>query len=73
VPALSANAEPVPAGPESPPADASGHGGKGNGDNAARAAALIAGVLVGTFIGMGIGIGIGNAARKRLDRWSPCY
>jgi hypothetical protein len=35
--------------------------------------ALVVGVLVGTFIGMGIGIGIGNAARKRMDRWSPCY
>jgi hypothetical protein len=33
--------------------------------------ALVVGVLVGTFIGMGIGIG--NAARKRIDRWSPCY
>lgn len=73
MPALSANAEPVPADPESPPADASSRSDKGNGDNAARAIALIAGVLVGTFIGMGIGIGIGNAARKRIDRWSPCY
>jgi len=39
--------------------------------NGARTMALVVGVLVGTFIG--IGIGIGNAARKRMDRWSPCY
>jgi len=37
--------------------------------NGARTMALVVGVLVGTFIG----IGIGNAARKRMDRWSPCY
>jgi hypothetical protein len=69
VPALPANAEPISADPESPPADASSRNGKGNGDNAAWAAALIAGVPVGTLIGMGIG----NATRKRMDRWSPCY
>jgi hypothetical protein len=59
----------VPADPESSPADASGRDGKGNHDNGARAAALIVGVFVGTFIGMGVG----NAARKRMDRYSPCY
>jgi hypothetical protein len=31
--------------------------------------ALVIGMLVGTSIG----IGIGNSARKRMDRWSPCY
>jgi hypothetical protein len=73
MPDPTARTGPVPADPESSPADASGRDGKGNHDNGARAAALIVGVLVGTFIGMGVGIGIGNAARKRMDRYSPCY
>ncbi len=73
MPNPSASTEPVPADSESPPSDASSRGSKGNRDNGARTMALIVGVLVGTFIGMGIGIGIGNAARKRMDRWSPCY
>jgi hypothetical protein len=73
MPHPSATTELVPADAESPTAAASGRGDKGNGGNGARAIALVAGVLVGTFIGMGIGISIGNAARKRIDRWSPCY
>jgi hypothetical protein len=73
MPHPSASAALAPAASESLPADASSRGGKGNRDTAARAMALVVGVLAGTFIGMGIGIGIGNAARKRMDRWSPCY
>jgi hypothetical protein len=69
----SATAEPVPAGSESPPSDASSRNGAGSRDIGARAAALIVGVLVGMGIGLGIGMRIGNAARKRIDRWSPRY
>jgi hypothetical protein len=34
---------------------------------------LIVGALIGMGIGLGIGMGIGNAARKRIDRYSPSY
>lgn len=65
----SASTELVPADSKSPPSEVSSRSGKRSRDNGARAIALIAGVL----IGMGIGMGIGNAARKRIDRWSPRY
>jgi hypothetical protein len=73
MPDPSASTALIPAASESPPSYPSSRTGKGNGDTAARAMALVVGALVGTFIGMAIGIGIGNAARKRIDRWSPCY
>jgi hypothetical protein len=73
MPDPSASTKPVPADSESPSSDASGPNGKRERDTGARAMALIVGVLAGTFIGTFIGIGIGNAARKRIDRWSPCY
>jgi len=61
--------EPVPADSMSSPADASRRSHTGSGDAGALTTALIVGVL----IGLGVGMRIGNAARKRMDRWKPCY
>ena len=69
MPDPSVSTEPVSADPGTPPAEISVRRGKGSQDNEARTMALVVGLLVGTFIG----IRIGNAARKRMDRWSPCY
>jgi hypothetical protein len=30
-------------------------------------------LIIGVLIGLGIGMRIGNSARKRMDRWKPCY
>ena len=69
----SVGTEPVPADAESPPSDALSRSDKESRDNGARMTALIVGVLVGMGMGIFIGMGIGNAARKRIDRWSPRY
>ena len=61
--------EPVPADSMSSPADASRRSHTGSGDAGALTTALIVGVLIGLSVGMRIG----NAARKRMDRWKPCY
>jgi hypothetical protein len=66
---MAISTEPGPADTMSPPGDASSRSNKGNGDAGARAVTLIVGML----IGLGIGVRIGDAARKRMDRWKPCY
>ncbi len=68
-----ASTEPVSADSEPPPANVSARSGKGNRDAGARTMALAVRELVGMFIGMCIADRIGNAARKRMDRWSPRY
>jgi hypothetical protein len=77
MPRSSVSTEPDSADPGTLPADTSIRS-KGGRDTGVRTIALVAGgllagTLVGTLVGTFLGIGIGNAARKRMDRWSPCY
>jgi hypothetical protein len=61
----SASTELEPADSELSPSPVSKDGG--------RVMPLIVGALIGLGIGLGLGMGIGNAARKRIDRYSPSY
>jgi hypothetical protein len=46
---------------------------KGGGRVKPTIVGALIGMGIGLGVGMGIGMGIGNAARRRIDRYSPSY